>query len=97
MKESRLIQMERNVDTLGRVAQELTHRLEQLKMVVMGDHEVIKRLGEFPEIIKQMQDEQENANTTTGGDSGEASSDNEPSAVSDRSNQSEDSGSSDLG
>ncbi len=72
MKESKLLQMQKNVDTLGRVAQELTMRLEQLKMVVMGDHEVIKRLGEFPEIIKQMQDEQKSKDTdgATTGDSG---------------------------
>ena len=58
MKESRLLQMEKNIDTLGKVAQELTMRLEQLKIVVMGDHEVVKQLEEFPAIIEKMQEAQ---------------------------------------
>ena len=70
MKENRLLQMEKNIDTLGKVAKELTMRLEQLKMVVMGDHEVIKRLSEFSEIIKEMQDEQKNTDGSATGDSG---------------------------
>ena len=75
MKESRLLQMEKNIDTLGKVAQELTMRLEQLKVVTMGDHEVIKRLGEFPAIIKQMQDEQKDTDGSTTGDSGSINTD----------------------
>ncbi len=75
MKESKLIEMRNQIDTLGKVAMKMTKDYQALQMIVMGDHEVIKQLSEFPEIIKTMQKQQEDAkqeNTdgSTTGDSG---------------------------
>ena len=72
MKESTLIEMRNQVETLGQVMSRIINDIENLKTLAMGDHQVIKQLKEFPDIIKQMQkDEQEkNAERATPGDSG---------------------------
>ncbi len=75
MKESKLIQMQNQMETLGQVCMKMTRQIQALEMLAMGDHEVIKRLEEFPAIINQMQKEeedakQENTNGSTTGDSG---------------------------
>lgn len=56
MKEQRLIEMSNKIETLGRVAQEIMQEIGYLKTMVMGDHEVIKNLTEFPEIMKKLKD-----------------------------------------
>lgn len=71
MKESKLVEMRNQIDTLGKVCMKMTQDIQKLNMIVMGDHEVIKRLPEFDGIIKQMQDEQEkNTAGAATGDSG---------------------------
>ena len=71
MKESTLLEMKNRVELLGGAVQRLMQENEMLKTMVMGDHQVIKQLKEFPEIIKNMKDEQEeNAERATPGDSG---------------------------
>ncbi len=74
MKESKLIQMQNQMETLGQVCMKMTRQIQALEMLAMGDHEVIKRLEEFPAIINQMQKEEqdakENTNGSTTGDSG---------------------------
>lgn len=70
MKESKLIEMQRQLEIAGQALNRLLQEVDMLKTMVMGDHQVIKQLKEFPDIIKKMQDEQENANGTTAGDSG---------------------------
>ena len=63
--------MGNKIEQLGAAAQQLIRTTEALKTIVMGDHEVIKQLKEFPAIIKKMQDEQKaNATGTTNGDQG---------------------------
>ena len=71
MKESTLLEMKNQVAILGNAVNRLLQEHEMLKTMVMGDHQVIKQLKEFPEIIKNMKDEQEeNAERATPGDSG---------------------------
>ena len=71
MKESTLIEMRNQVETLGQVMSRIINDLENLKTLAMGDHQVIKQLKEFPDIIKQMKDEQEkDTSGTATGDSG---------------------------
>ena len=73
MKESKLIEMQNNINTLGAVCKRITQEIEMLKTMVMGDHEVIKRMSEFKEIINQLKeerDEQKDADGSTSGDSG---------------------------
>ena len=63
--------MGNKIEQLGGATQQLIRTTEALKTIVMGDHEVIKQLEEFPTIIKKMQDEQKtNATGTTNGDQG---------------------------
>ena len=71
MKESKLIELSNKVDATGRILQKLIFEIENLKTLVFGNHEVMKRLSEYTEIIKQLQDEQEtNTDGTTDGDQG---------------------------
>ena len=72
MKESTLLEMKNRVEILGNAVNRLLQEQEMLKTLVMGDHQVIKQLKEFPDIIKKMQeDEQEkDAERATPGDSG---------------------------
>ena len=72
MKESTLLEMKNQVAILGNAVNRLLQEHEMLKTLVMGDHQVIKQLKEFPDIIKKMQeDEQEkDAERATPGDSG---------------------------
>lgn len=77
MKESRLIQMKKQVEVLGMALESAIKEIGQLKVLVMGDHQVIKRLKEFPEIIEQIRQEngqEEDTSGTAPGDSDAASS-----------------------
>ena len=71
MKESTLIEMRNRIDILGGALNRVMQELEMLKTMVMGDHQVIKQLKEFPDIIEKMKDEQkEDTSGVTTGDSG---------------------------
>lgn len=79
MKESKLIEMRNNIETLGAVCQKITQELQMLKVMVMGDHQVIKRLSEFESIVEQLKQEQNEQETESdrvvGADSGTADTD----------------------
>lgn len=66
--------MQRQLEIAGQAINRLLQEVNMLKTMVMGDHQVIKQLKEFPDIIKKMQDEQENTDGTTSGDSGSTDS-----------------------
>ncbi len=75
MKESKLIEMSNKIDATGRILQQIINELENMKTLVFGNHAVMKKLNEYPTIIKQLENEQkENANGTTTGDSGTSDS-----------------------
>ena len=63
MKESKLIEMQNKIEATGRILQQLINEIENLKTLVFGNHQVMQRLSEYKNIIKQLQDEQE-ANTS---------------------------------
>ena len=74
MKESKLIAMSNKVEAMGRVLQRIINELENLKTLTFGNHQVMKRLSEYEDIIKQLQEEngkeEKNTDGTTSGDSG---------------------------
>ena len=75
MKESKLIEMQNKIEATGRVLQKVLFEIENLKTLVFGNHEVMKRLSEYTDIIKQLQDEQEkNTDGAPSGDSGSTTS-----------------------
>ncbi len=74
MKESKLIEMNNKLEATARILQKLIFELENLKTLTFGNHEVMKRLSEYDNIIKQLNDEQkENTDGATTGDSGSTS------------------------
>lgn len=71
MKESTLIEMKNRIEILGNAVSRLMQEQEMLKTMVMGDHQVLKQLKEFPDIIQKMKDEQkEDTSGAPTGDSG---------------------------
>lgn len=56
MKEQRLVEMSNKIETLGKVAQEIMQEIGYLKTMVIGDHEVLKNLKEFPEIMQKLKE-----------------------------------------
>lgn len=64
MKESKLIEMQNKTESLGRVLQAVINELEMIKTMVMGDHEVIKRLDQYDDIINQLKKEVEDGKET---------------------------------
>lgn len=72
------MEMKNNINTLGSVCKKITEELQMLKVMVMGDHQVIKRLSEFESIVEQLKEEQngkEESDGTTTGDSGTTNTD----------------------
>ena len=76
MKESKLIEMQNKIEATGRILQQLINEIENLKTLVFGNHQVMQRLSEYKNIIKQLQDEQEaNASGNATGDQGSTTPD----------------------
>ena len=62
MKESKLIEMQKKVESQTRVLQEIINELGQTRNIVVSLLEIVKNLKEYQPIIKRLQDERE-ANT----------------------------------
>jgi len=59
MKESKLIEMQKKVESQTRVLQEIINELGQTRNIVVSLLEIVKRLKEYEPIIKQLQDDRE--------------------------------------
>ena len=75
MKESKLIQMQNQVETLGRVADQLIQQLGHLKDLSVGTLETVKLLPGYEEAIKELvkrntNGKEEDTSGATPGDSG---------------------------
>lgn len=55
MKESKLIEMQNRVETLGKVAQKLMYENQQLTQLAVGTLETIKLLPGYDKAIKKLQ------------------------------------------
>jgi len=62
MKESKLIEMQKKVESQTRVLQEIINELGQTRNIVVSLLEIVKNLKEYQPIIKRLQDERK-ANT----------------------------------
>ncbi len=75
MKESKLIEMNNKVETLGNVIQELIREVMNLRDLSVGTLETVKLLPGYEEAIKELVKQnttngKEDANGTPSGDSG---------------------------
>jgi len=57
MKESKLIEMQNKVETLGQVAQKLMMEVQQLTQLSVGTLETIKLMPSYGKAIKKLQEE----------------------------------------
>ncbi len=57
MKESKLIEMQNKVETLGQVAQKLMMEVQQLTQLSVGTLETIKLMPNYGKAIKKLQEE----------------------------------------
>ncbi len=57
MKESKLIEMHNKVEATGRVLQTLINKINHLETLTMGNHQVLKRMDGFSDIIEQLKEE----------------------------------------
>ena len=57
MKESKLIEMQKKVESQTRVLQEIINELGQTRNIVVSLLEIVKNLKEYQPIIKQLQDD----------------------------------------
>jgi len=57
MKESKLIEMQNRIETLGQVAQKLMHDNQQLTQLAVGTLETIKLFPGYDKAIKKLQEE----------------------------------------
>ena len=55
MKESKLIEMQNRIETLGKVAQKLMYENQQLTQLAVGTLETIKLLPGYDKAIKKLQ------------------------------------------
>lgn len=74
MKESTLLEMKNRIDATGRILQQLINELEHLKTLAYGNHQVMKRLPEYNDIIKQLQEENGKEEDTSGAATGSSGS-----------------------
>ena len=73
MKESRLIQMSNQIETLGQVVNKLIHEMENLKNLSVGTLETVKRLPGYEDAISELAKsygEKEDTSGAATGDSG---------------------------
>lgn len=56
MKESKLIEMQNKVETLGQVAQKLMTEVQQLTQLSVGTLETIKLMPSYAKAIKKLQE-----------------------------------------
>jgi hypothetical protein len=56
MKESKLIEMQNKVETLGQVAQKLMTEVQQLTQLSVGTLETIKLMPSYGKAIKKLQE-----------------------------------------
>jgi len=57
MKESKLIELQNKVETLGQVAQKLMTEVQQLTQLSVGTLETIKLMPSYGKAIKKLQEE----------------------------------------
>ena len=57
MKESKLIEMQNKVETLGKIIQKLIHDNQQLTNLAVGTLETVKLLPGYDKAIKKLQEE----------------------------------------
>jgi hypothetical protein len=57
MKESKLIEMQNKVETLGQVAQKLMMEVQQLTQLSVGTLKTIKLMPSYGKAIKKLQEE----------------------------------------
>ena len=57
MKESKLIEMQNKVETLGKIIQKLMHDNQQLTNLAVGTLETVKLLPGYDKAIKKLQEE----------------------------------------
>jgi hypothetical protein len=56
MKESKLIEMQNKIETLGKVAQKLMMETQQLTNLAVGTLETIKLMPDYAKAIKDLQE-----------------------------------------
>ena len=59
MKESKLIEMQRQIETLGNVANRVLFELEQLKTLSVGNMEMVKLLPGYEDALEEMKKQHE--------------------------------------
>ena len=67
MKESKLIQMQNKVESLGRVMQQVIYELEQLKTLSIGNMELVKELPGYQEAFEALKKKNEQSESDTVG------------------------------
>ena len=64
MKESRLIQLEKNVETAGRVLNQVVGEMKMLDERIHGIYMFLQQLPNYEEILEELKNKQEEANKT---------------------------------